>query len=704
MINISIKGFLFSFALILFSLPIQTFAQDVELEVLTDIDPFICQNEEIEFTYVADQTPDSTFWTLDGNVIPSSENLQTFTIAFDEAGSQEVAIVFFLNDEEFTATVSVEVDEFEIPEFTTRDTTVCRHDHFPLTTTEGLESMTFEWTPDTSVSDPNIANALATPDDTTVLYLNIISENGYCTFTDSVIVNVLPNNVNIQLPPTAFVCDDSPQIRLNTSVDPPGSEIQWFPNDGSLSSNTEQSPLATLDFTTRYIVNIETPDGCMHADTVIVRLDSLPEFEYSVIPGPREPCEKYCVGDFFTIFSNIANPERFPDITYNWRPEDGSIQDSVTFQNISVVAQTTQYYIRTNTNNACQSMDSIWIEVVDPDIPVNFRDTTVCANEPVQIMIDDTDLTDLEWSPAQGLSCTDCPNPIVTTPQTTTYTLNATKEECCPVSVSVTVVIFYPPIPIEPLTACPGEPIQIIVDSEGFSNPQWVTNTDQLSCDDCFEPIAVVNTDTQFELRAFDEDNCESIGVASIGVFPMPDVMELDVSPGEEIPIGTEGTFTLNVSPSIDVDEVNWFYNGDLVETGTRTAMIEIIEENENNFIRVEFLDANGCMRVLEVTIDGVEPIFEVPNVFSPGGQTGINQFFRPVVVNADEFDGSFVTDFKVFNRWGQKVYDNDNNEEGWNGRQNGSQAPADVYVYVIEITLPNGRTRTLKGDVTLLR
>ena len=132
--------------------------------------------------------------------------------------------------------------------------------------------------------------------------------------------------------------------------------------------------------------------------------------------------------------------------------------------------------------------------------------------------------------------------------------------------------------------------------------------------------------------------------------------------------------------------------------------MIEIIEENENNFIRVEFLDDNGCMRVLEVTIDGVEPIFEVPNVFSPGGQTGINQFFRPVVVNAEEFDGSFVTDFKVFNRWGQKVYDNDNNEEGWNGRQNGSQAPADVYVYVIEITLPNGRTRTLNGDVTLLR
>jgi len=704
MINLNLSYIITSLFTLALFIPVLVSAQEVEIEVTTDREPFICQTESIQFSYTANQAPDSTFWTRDGALIPFSLNTDEISFTFLEAGIQEIAIVFFLDGGEFTASVIVEVDEFEVPELTTRDTTVCRHDHFPLSLSEGLPSIVYNWSPDTSLSDPNIANPIAMPDDTTIYYLTLMSLNEYCTFTDSVIINVLPNNVDIQLPSIVYVCDDSPQIRLNTTVDPPGSEILWFPNDGSLSSNNEQSPLATVDFSTRYIVNIVTPDGCMHADTVIVRLDSLPSFDYTVVPGPRDPCEKYCVGDFITIFSNPPNPERFPSITYTWRPEDGSIQDSITFQNISVVANTSQYYIRTNTNNACQSLDSVWIDVVDPDIPINLTDTVVCANKPVQIIVDDTDLTDLEWSPTEGLSCTDCPNPIVTTPQTTTYTLNATKEECCPASVSVTVNVFYPTIPIDPLTACPGEPIQIMVNSDGYTNPQWISNTQQLSCDDCFNPIAVVNTDTQFELRAFDSEGCESIGIASVGVHPLPDVMELEISPGEEIPIGTAGTFTLNLSPSGDAENINWFYNGDLVETGTRTAVIEIIEERENNFIRVEFLDDNGCLRELSVVINGVEPIFEVPNVFSPGSQAGVNQFFRPVVVNADQFDGSFITDFKIFNRWGQKVYDNENNEEGWNGRQGGTQAPADVYVYVIEITLPNGRTRTLKGDVTLLR
>ena len=690
------------FAIIL--MPFLAGAQDVELEITMDRDPFICQTQTIGFNYVSNQTPDSTYWTRNGVSIPFLSNTNNVILGFPDPGTQEIGIVFIFEGEVYSASVVVEVDEFVAPEFTTRDTTICRHDGFLLMIDEGLPSITYEWIPDTSLNDANIANPIAQPDDTTVYYLTLTSLNEYCSFTDSVVVNVLPNNVEIQLPSIAYVCDDSPQIRLNTLIDPPGSEIQWFPTDGSLSSNSIQSPLATIDFSTRYIVNIETPDGCRSADTVIVRLDSLPLFDYSVVPGPRDPCEKYCVGDFITIFSTLPNPENFPDITYTWRPEDGSIQDSITFQNISVIANTSQYYIRTNTNNACLSLDSVWIDVVDPEIPINLTDTVVCANKPVQIIIDDTDLTDLEWSPAEGLSCTDCPNPIVITPQTTTYTLNATKEECCPASVSVTINVFYPTIPIDPLIACPGEPIEIRVDSEGFSNPQWVSNTQQLSCDDCFDPIAIVNTDTQFELRALDEDGCESIGVASIGVFPMPTLMELDIAPGEEIPIGTSGTFQLNVNPPIDAEEVNWFYNGDLVETGTRTALIEILEERENNFIRVEFIDANGCARELSVTINGVEPIFEVPNVFSPGAQAGVNQFFRPVVVNADQFDGSFITDFKVFNRWGQKVYDNENNEEGWDGRQGGSQAPAEVYVYIIEITLPNGRTRTLKGDVTLLR
>lgn len=681
----------------------QTESNSVQIEITSQEEPFLCAGDSITLTLETALDPDSLVWKWSGNIIDDPNAFEISLIP--ETEPTTVFVELYADGELFEDSFNIETDPFIFPELTTRDTTICQGESFALAGDRMENTTNYQWQPDTFfLSDPNVANPIASPPVDVTYFITATSMNEYCTVTDSVIVTVLPNEVEILLPDTTGVCDDDPQITLSTDFEPPGSLFQWRPNNGSLSDINVSSPTATLDFSTRYIVTMTTPDGCVSMDTVVVRLDSLPEFEYAVVPDPNPDCNKYCPGEFVTIFSNPANPERFPDINYTWTPLDGSIQDSNYFQNISIETTVAQYYIRRNLNNGCDASDSIWIDVVDPDIPINITDTVVCANKPVQIEIDPTDLTEIQWSPEQGLSCTDCPNPVATVSETTTFTVTAIKELCCPVSTSVTINVIYPPIPIDPVVACPGEAVQILVDSEGFTDPTWVSNTDQLSCTDCFNPSAVVGTDTNFELQAFDEDGCLSIGVASVGVFPQPDLLEINVEPGTEIPIGTVGTFMLNTSPQVDAADIEWFYNGDEVDSGVRTTAISILEEGEANIIEVFFTDVNGCDRSLEIVISGIEPIFEVPNVFTPGGQNMVNQFFRPVVVNADQFDGSFVTDFKIFSRWGQKVYDNDDNDQGWDGRQGGSPAPADVYVYVIEITLPNGSSRRLKGDVTLLR
>ena len=48
-----------------------------------------------------------------------------------------------------------------------------------------------------------------------------------------------------------------------------------------------------------------------------------------------------------------------------------------------------------------------------------------------------------------------------------------------------------------------------------------------------------------------------------------------------------------------------------------------------------------------------------MPNVFTPNGDE-INDIFNFVVVDGKS---EFVTtlDFRIYNRWGEKVYDNDN-------------------------------------------
>jgi gliding motility-associated-like protein len=85
------------------------------------------------------------------------------------------------------------------------------------------------------------------------------------------------------------------------------------------------------------------------------------------------------------------------------------------------------------------------------------------------------------------------------------------------------------------------------------------------------------------------------------------------------------------------------------------------------------------------------------PNVFTPNGD-GTNDFFN-VIGNAE----ARVVGFRIFNRWGQQVYDNEYPDRGWDGSFKGKPQPTEVDYYQIEVQTPDGRW-TRQGDVTLVR
>lgn len=89
-----------------------------------------------------------------------------------------------------------------------------------------------------------------------------------------------------------------------------------------------------------------------------------------------------------------------------------------------------------------------------------------------------------------------------------------------------------------------------------------------------------------------------------------------------------------------------------------------------------------------------------VPNAFTPDAAT--NQIFRPVLVFVPE-DGYY---FVIFNRGGQKVFETNNPDEGWDGVDKfaGGPAPQGTYVYVIQYRNKTGKLVDKTGAVTLLR
>ncbi len=83
------------------------------------------------------------------------------------------------------------------------------------------------------------------------------------------------------------------------------------------------------------------------------------------------------------------------------------------------------------------------------------------------------------------------------------------------------------------------------------------------------------------------------------------------------------------------------------------------------------------------VCIDNCDGVYELPNVFTPNGD-GENDLYHPI------FPYKFVekVDFKVFNRWGQLVFETENPNIMWNGRdmENGKLLTEGTYFYVCKI------------------
>lgn len=126
--------------------------------------------------------------------------------------------------------------------------------------------------------------------------------------------------------------------------------------------------------------------------------------------------------------------------------------------------------------------------------------------------------------------------------------------------------------------------------------------------------------------------------------------------------------------------------------------MITVTPLEEANSYTVNVADQNGCAGTATIVIPVELPTYDVPNAFSPNGDD-INDLFHVVSTGMVQ-----VVTMEIYNRWGQNVYSGSGANAGWDGKFNGADAASDVYVYYLEIILPDGTPLNLKGDLTLIR
>lgn len=89
------------------------------------------------------------------------------------------------------------------------------------------------------------------------------------------------------------------------------------------------------------------------------------------------------------------------------------------------------------------------------------------------------------------------------------------------------------------------------------------------------------------------------------------------------------------------------------------------------------------------------------PSRSGPGSASGnvqSNDIFLPQLKGVSTFD------MKVYNRWGELLFETKDKNIGWDGYYKNQLMPQGVYVYRLELIYDNGRRETKVGDITLIR
>ncbi len=675
--------------------------------------------------------------------------------------------------------VLIDVNLFEFPEIA-NDTTICQNYSVQLAALINPEATNYTWTPATGLDNDTISGPLATPDATTTYTLTAESVNGACSQTADITVQVLPADVNITAADTVFLClGETLNLDAVTSTGVADNLI-WSPGDSTLSDTLGLNVIASPEVTTWYYATF-TVGACVVMDSVLARVDSLPDL--SLMTDPMK--DFYCQGDIVKIISaNIYEPSNFPDIAHTWTEGLGfETPDSLAF--MVFTAQDTAYYTRITVNNACRDTNRMLINVVEPQTLIPHpSDTTICEGQTVQVMLEFQGQGDISWEPEENISCTDCLNPVLSTPIPMTYTVKAKEGEC---TQEATVQVNIRPLPVYALSPdveiCAGAGTQVQLNSatDGVSDYQWTSSVDPNFTSG--EDLLTVSPDqtTTFTLTATNE--CGSVGgPVKVTVVPQSFISLDDASIclGNSVTLVAEGSapdgvsevfsWTVNGQPAgdgtntltINPEEtsqvtVNYVY-GDNCGSDSKTVTLTVFDNNfpvelssnpvdtvysgeeltltanvtlagqqansyswsgqgvdgqttttnqisttqrsdqvENLSYQVQVTTDQGCIGEGAVFVVLVPNIAKVPNVFTPNGDE-VNDVFK-VYYNARVFG---IRQFRIYNRWGQLVYDGKDNN-GWDGTYKGQPAVSDVYIYQIAYEI-GGEVKTVKGDVTLLR
>jgi hypothetical protein len=375
---------------------------------------------------------------------------------------------------------------------------------------------TYTWSPPASPwqngTDQNDAQPdvlVATSLDFTLLVTDPISG---CTDRDTISITVSGSAPTAMPGSDKSLCEDAlVGVQIGTPA-VPGVEYLWSPATG-LSCTDCAQPTALPTATQIYTLTVKYEGACALTNSANVTV--------TVNPKPTINLGADLTSCPSTPLSVGANAPAGMT-TYSWTP--AAYLSSTSIANPSTVSPAEiTYTLEVTNSNGCKNTDDIKIT---PSSSVNAgADKVMCMGTDATIG-HANNAASASWSPATGLSCTTCAQPIFTPTSAGTFTFTVTQTIAgCTTTDQVVITVNQeasPVIPIPPV-ACQNSCVQIGITPQIGKSYAWSPATG-LSDYQIANPIACVTTSNQgYTLNVTNMlTGCSSSATVTVGVAPTP--------------------------------------------------------------------------------------------------------------------------------------------------------------------------------------
>ncbi len=302
------------------------------------------------------------------------------------------------------------------------------------------------------------------------------------------------------------------------------------------------------------------------------------------------------------------------------------------------------------------------------------------------------------WRPGTYLQDSNVVNPIAYVPKSYTVYAEVVGYQNCISRDSLNIILAEDTVYATPADSliCPGD--AAILKSSPRDYYKWYQDNYKpattLDCDTCQRVIAHPERNTDYILVGYnywgkDKTVCADTFTASVRLKTTERVKltpkETTIKYGDAVPLYANGANVYHWTPG----------NG---LSNTVGAAVMASPMKTTQYI-VTGIGLDGCQTSDTATVT-VDPrtLVVVPNAFTPNGDSK-NDYFAPQNLTTRR-----VVEFRVFNRWGQQMFNASGNTPGWDGTFDGEPQGAGTYSYIIRTTSPDGQSETFKGDVILIR